>query len=73
MVAPEALAQHGAPSPAGASSDARGAEKQRILAALEQCAGNQRRAAEVLGLSRRTLVTRLDEFELPRPRKNSGD
>jgi two-component system, NtrC family, response regulator AtoC len=44
-------------------------ERRRIIAALEQCAGNQTKAAQVLGISRRTLVTRLKEYSLPRPRK----
>ena len=44
-------------------------EKQRILAALAQSDGNQTRAAELLGVSRRTLINRLVEFDLPRPRK----
>ncbi|MDC0745658.1 sigma 54-interacting transcriptional regulator [Polyangium mundeleinium] len=44
-------------------------ERQRILDALEKCAHNQTRAAEMLGISRRTLVSRLEEYDLPRPRK----
>jgi transcriptional regulator with PAS, ATPase and Fis domain len=45
------------------------AERQRILRALESCAGNQTRAAKILGISRRTLVSRLAAFNLPRPRR----
>jgi DNA-binding NtrC family response regulator len=44
-------------------------ERERIIQALEQCAGNQTKAAKLLGISRRTLLTRLDEWGLPRPRK----
>jgi len=44
-------------------------ERRRIQAALEQAGGNQTRAAELLGISRRTLVHRLGAYNLPRPRK----
>jgi DNA-binding NtrC family response regulator len=44
-------------------------EKQRIMEALDKCAGNQTRAAEMLGISRRTLINRLDEYGIARPRK----
>jgi two-component system, NtrC family, response regulator AtoC len=44
-------------------------ERQRIVAMLDRCCGNQTRAAKLLGMSRRTLVTRMDELGLPRPRK----
>jgi DNA-binding NtrC family response regulator len=45
------------------------AERQQIIAALEQCAGNQTRAAKLLGISLRTLVSRLAEYDIPRPRR----
>lgn len=44
-------------------------ERQRIVEALAATGGNQTQAAELLGISRRTLVTRLGEYALPRPRK----
>jgi two-component system response regulator AtoC len=45
-------------------------EKKRILDTLEQCGGNQTRAARTLGISRNTLLSRLDAYGLPRPRKS---
>ncbi|HEX8114918.1 MAG TPA: sigma 54-interacting transcriptional regulator, partial [Kofleriaceae bacterium] len=47
-------------------------DRQRIIAALEQCAGNQTRAAKLLGISRRTLVNRLASYDIPRPRPRAG-
>jgi two-component system response regulator AtoC len=47
-------------------------ERQRIIDALARCAGNQTEAAQALGISRRTLVKRLSDLNLPRPRKRRG-
>ncbi len=44
-------------------------ERERIEQALLECGGNQRRAAESLGVSRRTLVRKLAVLGLPRPRR----
>lgn len=44
-------------------------ERRRILQVLEECGGNQTRAAKRLGISRRTLISRLDAYDAPRPRK----
>jgi hypothetical protein len=45
------------------------AERDRIVEALEVCRGNQTRAAAILGMSRRTLISRIERYQLPRPRK----
>ena len=47
-------------------------ERQRIEEALDTCAGNQSRAAKLLGISRATLVSRLNLYRFPRPRKRVG-
>jgi DNA-binding NtrC family response regulator len=47
-------------------------ERRRIVEALERSGGNQTKAAELLGMSRRTLVAKLGEHDLPRPRKRDG-
>jgi DNA-binding NtrC family response regulator len=45
-------------------------ERQRILDALDACGGNQTRAAEMLGMPRRTFVKRIEEYGIPRPKKD---
>lgn len=45
-------------------------ERERIVQALEQCSGNQTKAAKLLGVSRRTLINRLDTLGIARPRKS---
>ncbi|HWP09421.1 MAG TPA: sigma 54-interacting transcriptional regulator [Polyangiaceae bacterium] len=44
-------------------------ERARVIAALDQCAGNQTHAAELLGISRRTLISRIERYGLKRPRR----
>jgi transcriptional regulator with PAS, ATPase and Fis domain len=76
------LFESSAPSRAGAAAphdaasgklleDVGAFERARIVEALERCNGNQTRAAALLGIARRTLVSRLDAHRIPRPRKPS--
>jgi two-component system, NtrC family, response regulator AtoC len=44
-------------------------ERQRIIDALEQAVGNQTEAARLLGIARRTLINKLEQYGIPRPRK----
>ena len=44
-------------------------DKEAVLGALAKCAGNQSEAATLLGITRRALVYKLDQYGLPRPRK----
>ena len=52
-----------------AASDQDPEERARIIAALEECAGNQTRAAKALGISRATLTYKLSLHRIARPRK----
>ena len=59
-----------AAAPAGTIRDAFAeVERERILQVMEQCGGNQSRAARVLGISRTTLIKRLEAYGYVRPRK----
>jgi two-component system, NtrC family, response regulator AtoC len=68
---PPPAASAAPPAPAGGSlKDEIGLlEKQRILDALDSCGNNQTRAASLLGISRRTLINRIEEYGLVRPRR----
>ncbi len=60
-----------AESPASAGSlhaDVESLERRRIVETLESCGGNQTRAAQKLGISRGTLLARLKQFGITRPR-----
>jgi len=49
--------------------DVRDFERDRVSEALERFGGHQGKAAEYLGISRRTLTNKLTRLALPRPRK----
>jgi DNA-binding NtrC family response regulator len=55
--------------PNNLSSELADLERARIIETLEQCGGNQTRAARLLGISRTTLVARMEAYALRRPRK----
>jgi two-component system response regulator AtoC len=47
-------------------------ERQRMIDALAQSAGNQTRAAAMLGMPRRTFVLKLVRYEIPRPQRGAS-
>jgi len=61
------------PGPAGADLKAQREswEKQQILQALERTSGNQKEAAVLLGVSRRTLINKIEAYGIARPRKKT--
>jgi two-component system, NtrC family, response regulator AtoC len=46
-------------------------EREAIVEALSRCGGNQTRAAELLGMPRRTFCARLREYNILRPRSEA--
>ncbi|MBI4818548.1 MAG: sigma 54-interacting transcriptional regulator [Deltaproteobacteria bacterium] len=67
---PTAIAGRASDEPADSLKDELEAvERDRILKALDACAGNQTRAAQLLGLSRQALIRRLEQYSVTRPRK----
>jgi DNA-binding NtrC family response regulator len=55
---------------AGLRGEVEAKERERIVTALGRSGGNQKEAARLLGVSRRTLIERLEQYALPRPRKD---
>jgi DNA-binding NtrC family response regulator len=68
------LTFRGAPAarPPGQGEGPPDSERERIAFALNACGGNQSRAAGSLGISRRTLVRKIAQLGLPRPRSRSN-
>jgi DNA-binding NtrC family response regulator len=54
-----------------ASLSVAGDERERILEALRSAFGNQTEAARMLGISRQTLLKKLDRLGVGRPRKGN--
>ncbi|MCU0692792.1 MAG: sigma-54 dependent transcriptional regulator [Polyangiaceae bacterium] len=48
-------------------------ETRRIREALARAGGNQKDAAKLLGISRRTLINRIERYGIERPRKRSDE
>jgi two-component system, NtrC family, response regulator AtoC len=53
----------------GSNDAIEAAEREAIIRALDACAGNQTKAAQMLGIARRTLINRIERYNLPRPKK----
>ena len=66
-----AVRESSPPSGGSLKAELETVERHRILDALERCAWNQTKAALYLGISRGTLVSRLDQYNIARPRKHT--
>ena len=60
-------------APSSLSEEVSDLERRRIEEALEKTGGNQTKAAELLGMSRRAFVNRLEVFNFPRPRRDKKE
>ena len=56
--------------PSSLREDLERVERQRIADALDQCGYNQTKAARLLGMARGTLISRMEQYGLTRPRKS---
>ncbi|MBK6687375.1 MAG: sigma 54-interacting transcriptional regulator [Deltaproteobacteria bacterium] len=63
------LAVPRAPAPSPPGSDELTAKRKEVVDALQRSGGNQKRAAELLGVSRQTFAKWMFRCGLPRPRK----
>ena len=59
---PEELRSSRNSQPLGATGTLGETEKAKILATLREAGGNRTRAAQMLGISRRTIYRKLDEY-----------
>jgi DNA-binding NtrC family response regulator len=65
----DSLEPSASPSDGSLPSAVLALEKERIAEALARSQNNQTQAAKLLGISRRALINRLEEYGFPRPRK----
>ena len=58
---------------AGLNAEIRAVERARILETLAATGGNQSETARRLGMARGTLIARLNEYGIPRPRRHDAE
>lgn len=66
MIATDTLSQEVLQGPRRLWAICRAAERQEIARALESCQQNRTRAAQLLGISRRTLLNKIKQYGLTR-------